>query len=531
MIHLFLTVLIMSLCAATATAALLIISPITKRIFSPRWNYYIWLSVLMIMIIPLKLPYQTVKNIPTVYVIQSTYKAESSEQYAEQTSESVQNNNETQTLLDILPLCSKIWIIGMLLAVMLRMTGYKRLCLLLKSNSYETLDFKFERNVSVKQSPIVTSPIIIGIFKPTLYLPESIPADISVDFVLLHEAVHYKRRDLAFKWLGVLASTIHWFNPFSYVILRRIEIECELSCDYEAVKELTLSERKEYMRTILSFAEPKNLRGRLAAGISGDKKFLKKRLTLIQSPPKIKKRLSAVSPLLALIIIFCAACANGTVKKDTVSTATDVFDAYLTDNNNSEIESVSNETTSQITGNINNIKNMEKPIKNAVVTSSIPSTEVQSHTEASNTEAKNSETETETPLGNFDLLQLNSNDGISYLKNSLEQDGRFSGSTNLKQGYIEKTYSYKEGNDTKTENVSCGEDGSIKIYFETTSDNIIKVSISDAETSDEVGTYAVLANNNNVYSFGGLNTEKSYNLEVISETAGEWVIDGSYIIY
>ena len=55
MTEIFKSILIMSLTAAAVSAFLLIIKPITRRIFSPRWNYYIWLFVLIIMLLPVSL--------------------------------------------------------------------------------------------------------------------------------------------------------------------------------------------------------------------------------------------------------------------------------------------------------------------------------------------------------------------------------------------------------------------------------------------------------------------------------------------
>ena len=69
------------------------------------------------------------------------------------------------------------------------------------------------------------------------------------------------------------------------------------------------------------------------------------------------------------------------------------------------------------------------------------------------------------------------------------------------------------------------------MYFETNSDNIMGVSISDSATNEPVGSFGVLANNDNVYSFCGLNKDKSYDIEIESKTNGEWAVEGSYIIY
>ena len=130
----------------------------------------------------------------------------------------------------------------------------------------------------------------------------------------MHEKIHQKRRDLIVKWMAVIASIIHWFNPFSYIILRQIDTECELSCDFEVTKNLSSAERKEYMQVILAFAESNTAGNPLIAQFSSDKRLLKKRFSLIKTPPRTCSAMSVMSGLLALIILLCAACVNGRFK-------------------------------------------------------------------------------------------------------------------------------------------------------------------------------------------------------------------------
>ena len=53
----------------------------------------------------------------------------------------------------------------------------------------------------------------------------------------------------------------------------------------------------------------------------------------------------------------------------------------------------------------------------------------------------------------------------------------------------------------------------------------------DADTNKNVGSYGVLANNKNAYTFMGFEKGKVYNVEVLNKTQGDWDIEGNYIIY
>ena len=63
---------------------------------------------------------------------------------------------------------------------------------------------------------------------------------------MVHELTHYKRGDLWAKLLGVIARSLHWFNPTAHLAVRMLNEEMELSCDEKALKNVTDEGRIEY---------------------------------------------------------------------------------------------------------------------------------------------------------------------------------------------------------------------------------------------------------------------------------------------
>ena len=49
-------ILLLSAAGSVLALVLLCIKPLTERLFSPKWQYYIWLTVLIVMVLPVKLP-------------------------------------------------------------------------------------------------------------------------------------------------------------------------------------------------------------------------------------------------------------------------------------------------------------------------------------------------------------------------------------------------------------------------------------------------------------------------------------------
>lgn len=67
--------------------------------------------------------------------------------------------------------------------------------------------------------------------------------------------MHYKHKDLIFKWFALIVNAIHWFNPFVYLVSANISEACEVSCDMSVIKDLDEQEQRLYMNTILDLVQ------------------------------------------------------------------------------------------------------------------------------------------------------------------------------------------------------------------------------------------------------------------------------------
>jgi len=144
-------------------------------------------------------------------------------------------------------------------------------------------------SVGLAYSSIIRSPVLVGLWKPTIYLP--IENTVNMDMVIRHELIHLKRKDLWVKAFTLGASALHWFNPLVHILRKDLHIWSELSCDEEVVKEMSYAERKRYGETILSvMTGSRNLPVQFIASLSGDGKQLKRRLMMMLNVKKPKKK-------------------------------------------------------------------------------------------------------------------------------------------------------------------------------------------------------------------------------------------------
>ena len=102
--------------------------------------------------------------------------------------------------------------------------------------------------------PGLEVPMLAGLFRPALLLPEGQVSGELLHYALLHELTHYRRRDIWLKALMLWVCAVHWFNPLVWLMARAVERDTELACDERAVGRLTAGERAEYGRAILEAA-------------------------------------------------------------------------------------------------------------------------------------------------------------------------------------------------------------------------------------------------------------------------------------
>ncbi len=104
----------------------------------------------------------------------------------------------------------------------------------------------------------VTSPAVYGIFRPKIILPDNVP-DESLEYILLHENVHLKRKDNLLRCIAVVTACLHWFNPLAWLFLKYVFEDMELACDAKVLKALGGEEKKKYALALLNFASKKTL--------------------------------------------------------------------------------------------------------------------------------------------------------------------------------------------------------------------------------------------------------------------------------
>ena len=203
----------------------------------------------------------------------------------------------------VLLVLSSVWAIGIFSLVIYSAVKYIRL--------RKSLNTAVLFN-NVYQVEGMSSPFIIGMFKPKIYIPYNMNDDY-LQYVLQHERYHIKRCDNVIKIIAYLLLILHWFNPLCYLAFYLMSKDMEMSCD-EWVLSQNPSIKKKYSYALLSFASAKHMP--LANPLSFSENDVKSRIKNALRYKKPKRFMSLCAVVLSLaVLVSCSANPKQTLDK------------------------------------------------------------------------------------------------------------------------------------------------------------------------------------------------------------------------
>ena len=182
-----------------------------------------------------------------------------------------------------------VWSIGFALSLIRYSVGYLLFASELRGHIRRPLDWKdFTAGGDLKRKPSlwvadgVYSPMLVGLWRPMIVLPEGDYDRETLENILRHELMHYRRRDILYKWFAVVVFSSQWFNPVMYLVRGEINRACELSCDEMVIRPMSREEKQSYGETLLRLAANRTLPAAVTATtFSTEKRNLKERLVQI----------------------------------------------------------------------------------------------------------------------------------------------------------------------------------------------------------------------------------------------------------
>lgn len=275
---------------------LFILKPVIKDKLPKSFQYYMWISVVIALMLP-------ISKIIVIPVSDSSVMPIKNEQIISQ----ITHSSDTAVNLFV------FWQIGMILVLGFHILCYvlyvRRLCkhnISADRQEVELLNdlLKGKGDLQLYKNLILETPILIGFFRPAVILPDKKYEDVQLRNILMHEITHRKKQDIFVKWLLIFVGAIHWFNPMIYFVRREMNQACELACDESVIKRFDISEMQQYGNTLIAVAADSIRRTPFSVTMFEDKKILKERLAAIMKHKKYSKR-TVVTASIILTIIVC----------------------------------------------------------------------------------------------------------------------------------------------------------------------------------------------------------------------------------
>lgn len=222
---------------------------------------------------------------------------------------------ETASWTPSLPfLLTIVWVLGFLGCILWKLYGYYRL----RRNLWQNMKpvQHWERKVLLEQTqgmrmrPMLrrshgaVSPMLVGLIRPVIWLPEKAMDAADLSYALRHELTHFRRYDLWLKWAANLTACLHWFNPAVWYLIHAMDRDCELSCDEMVVKGLSYKERTDYGELLLQCAVGESSMSSFFAPFGNQKKLMKERLHVIVRKNVDRKRAKVLLAASVAVIVF-----------------------------------------------------------------------------------------------------------------------------------------------------------------------------------------------------------------------------------
>lgn len=336
-----------SVYAGIVGLVIILIKLLLKNKLSARWHYLLWMVLVLKLLVPFgpesavslfntvpEIPQQNISNI--AYQMEQQYETSLGTDmplpYMAPTQQQVEAYKTAALAESLLPY---VWAAGAaLMAMWLIFTCFslhKKLRLGLPVTDkrvihiFDACKYKMgldrDTRISLIVQDAVGTPSLFGVRYPKILLPPAVLSlsDKELEYILLHELAHYRRKDVPVNYLLLVLQAVHWFNPVIWHCFRHIRHDMEVATDETVLSVLDSTEYKEYGRALLAVLEgvsAQKLAPRLL-GMADDKKNIERRLSMIKKAGffKSRRRLALVLGLICLAVLCAVLLTDGLTSK------------------------------------------------------------------------------------------------------------------------------------------------------------------------------------------------------------------------
>ncbi|GMQ56943.1 hypothetical protein AN1V17_13370 [Vallitalea sediminicola] len=323
--------LYMTITSSILIVTIMIIKTLLGKKLSVRWNYYVWLLIIIQLLIPM-----SIKSDLSIYNL-FTYDNHDSSTYLNNDYNKLVGIDETnknsfdldtksyqpsklENVLTLRKLIYVIWFIGFIIITLYYLIFNLKLIHKFKKCKCNDLQLEYlftscktviapTQNVRLIVSNFINVPSLYGIIRPVIIMPKSILANKEkkeVRLLLIHELMHLKLRHNVIKGIYLLLTTIYWFNPLIWLGLKKLDEDGELYCDNEVVNFISSADNIAYGNLIIDLASyDQDFKLPIqAVSFINNKKYIKKRVLNIAYKKSKNRKTRIIGCLITFIMAF-----------------------------------------------------------------------------------------------------------------------------------------------------------------------------------------------------------------------------------
>lgn len=141
------------------------------------------------------------------------------------------------------------------------------------------------------------TPFCYGLFHPRIMIPAEYE-ETEAQIFLRHELQHIKSHDFFTRITALLIVTLHFFNPFAYLLSYEIGKASEMACDEKILKSASEKQRNRYGELLLRVSCSSPFLTYTNSFSGNNKKTMKERIFMMKHPRKTKTAVLLCSVLL-----------------------------------------------------------------------------------------------------------------------------------------------------------------------------------------------------------------------------------------
>ncbi|MBR0171820.1 MAG: M56 family metallopeptidase [Lachnospiraceae bacterium] len=155
--------------------------------------------------------------------------------------------------------------------------------------------------VTAVVSEAVRTPLSIGLFKRTrrIVLPVNSFTEEELSLIFRHELIHLRHQDCSTKLFLVVCACLCWWNPFSWLAMRKNAEDIELACDEMVLQQEDMGTRRCYSELLLKTAGDE--RG-FTTCMSASARSMQYRLQNVLHP--VQKGSGTLIAIMMIVILF-----------------------------------------------------------------------------------------------------------------------------------------------------------------------------------------------------------------------------------